>query len=292
MTEFGSQPQSDPVRAYDFRRPERLTASVRDELRADQKALGRELGDCLAEILRAECGFEFEEAQEDSSDGVFEAPRDPVFALALASSDERVLFGIEASLAQAFVDRLLGGGGATREVDRKPTEVEAALLGLAAEKIGDVLARAWGLGEGKVGRPIFLTAADRSEMPAQGGIASSFSLSIGEAEGRLRFFYPYGALARILGVEMREDARQGGQSETGERLTPERIGGMRLGVRAQFPATPIQIRDINSLQVGDVLYLDRKPDDEIEISIGDRVVFFGHPGAAGDVLGVQISRTL
>ena len=48
----------------------------------------------------------------------------------------------------------------------------------------------------------------------------------------------------------------------------------------------------NRLQVGDVVQLDRKVTDEVQVAIGDKVVFVGHPGTRNGNVGIRITRAV
>ncbi|MCK4546019.1 MAG: FliM/FliN family flagellar motor switch protein [Candidatus Eisenbacteria sp.] len=292
MATAESSGRSPEVRPYDFRNPERLTTGVRSKLGAHQASLAEILSGRLSEGLRTESTVEFQEIREANAGVFLEPPHDPVFSLTPSSTSGDVLVRMESGLAQAFVELLLGGQGEKREPDREASSIEIALLGWMAGVVQASLGQAWPGGEGRAGEPAYLTSEERAELQGRGGVISSMGLTFGETTGVLRFFYGSEQLAGIVGGAL-GDVDSGAEAVGGvTKMTAEMIGGVALPVRVQMPPTPVQIQDLTSLEVGDVLYLDRKLDDEIRIIIGERHAFNGYPGTADGVLGVQISKPL
>jgi flagellar motor switch protein FliM len=278
------------VRPYDFRHPERLTQTAREQLREHESGLARTFSARLGKELRAQVGVKFQELTEASSDVFLDCGHDPALVLEPSESGGTVLFRLDAAVAQAFVDRLLGGPGELRQIDREPTDIEVHLLEHLAKQIQGRLAAAW-MGEAQQGAPPAGIPSDqRKKHLGRGGVSVSYGVTLGETTGRIHLFYGHEDLSTVLGLETRERTAKRSDQDGARNLTREDIADVTLPVTAQFPATPVQIRDITSLQVGDVLYLGRKFDDEIEIKVGSRLAFYGYPGRTKGALGVRVSR--
>jgi len=288
MSAVGNGGTQTGVRAYDFRRPERLTSRVRQRLRSDQTHLAGGLSQQISKSLRKDVAVEFQDLTEGEAAAILGSESDLVFRLSASSEMDVVLFVVEATLAQAMVDRLLGGAAVGREVDRGPTEIEIALVGRVVRGIRKAVQEALPAYLPGEEEPAYVEAQVRGEMRALGGVASIFSMTVGEETRQARLFCSYGALARFLALDTTESS---GPEEASGGMTVHHIGRVRLRVKALFSSEPVQIRDITSLQVGDVLYLDRKLGDEVEIRVGGELAFFGHPGAVEGAMGVQVSRT-
>jgi flagellar motor switch protein FliM len=282
--------RAEEIRPYDFRRPVRLTSRVRPRLQADQEGLAAALTAALSERMGVRCQAVFKEAVESRSDRLFETPYDPVFGLSSSSGSTGQLCRIQAELAQGLVERLLGGMGANRDVTRESTDIEAGLLGLVVRSIGKAFAQHRGKPNVDTAAPEFLSAKRRHAIQVDEGVVSGFELSMSEATGRLQFFYDYEAVLEMLGMQEASAAVVAGAA--GGKIERQHIDSVRLELRAQWPPTPIQIRDVAALRIGDVVHLDLDLDREVEVRIGERVAFLGHPGIAGEGLGVQITRML
>lgn len=273
------------VRPYDFRQPERLNAAARDRIAVIHGHLARGMARALAAHLSMECAIEFARSAEERPGRILETPSDFVYSFPLASSEDRfVLFHLSGALGQGIIDRLLGGPGETREIDRPPTTIERSLIAPIAEGIrGSVVPT------GASPKPVVYLDDDlRTSSSSASGVLATFDVSLGEGTGTLDLFYPYAAMKEVLGVDLSDKATAGDGGT--ERVSRDHIGGVRIALSARMAPTPVQIRDIASLAEGDVLYLDRKLSDEVEIRVGETIAFYGYPGTLDGRIGIQVTR--
>lgn len=331
MTEEMGRDHTPQIRPYDFRSPERLTSSTRRSLEPNQGMLAGYLTDALSEALAIPCTVRFEKLAENSSEEFLSNEKIATYSLKPVAHRGDILVQLESPLAQAFVDRLVGGPGEPRAIDRAPTDIEVALLQSLAGDIGSSTARSWNSETAPAGEPAFLSRSLRQELESITGVISSFAVRFGEevaplseeegeetaeeeapgedaageeaeegeAEGeappeddssiagRMRLFFNFEDLADVLGF----GKGASGPGEGDEHITPEHIASVTLPLYVSYQPTPVAIRDIATLQVGDVLFLDHKPSDEVEIRVGKELSFFGHPGAIDNSIGVRISRS-
>ncbi len=281
------------VRPYDFRSPERLTSATKALLVPAQQKLAEYLTDTLGRELDCPCAVTFDRADERSLDSFLRPEADPVHRLKPVDERGDVFFRIDSALAQAFVDRILGGPGAPREVERPPTDIEAALLGAVAARAAEAVGASWDEEVGAT-EPFPLDGSARRDVEPSAGVISSFSITLGDegeggepARGTIRFFYDFDDLGDALGFAKAVAS----ENDAPETVTTEHLAKMRLRLTARYRPTPVQIRDLTSLRVGDVLYLDHKLTDEVEIAFDGKTAFYGYPGTVDSSIGVRISRT-
>lgn len=274
---------------YDFRRPVRLCRRLRARFDAVHTGVARPLGDAIAERLATGCQATYSGAVEVPSDHLFATAFDPVFMLTEPGASAQVLVRIATPLAQACIDRLLGGLGQGREVDREPTEIEAALLGLVIVKLREVVQKELAM-EIPAGDVHFLGAAQRHAIQIVPGAAADFTVRMAEAEGLLQLFYSFDGVVEKLLASAATDESGAAESTGPAKLEWQSVHPVPVAVRARLRPTSIQIRDLAGLRVGDVVHLDQPIDQEIDILIGRRLAFRGHAGRVDDALGVQITR--
>jgi flagellar motor switch protein FliM len=135
-----------------------------------------------------------------------------------------------------------------------------------------------------------MKADEKERLAEERGVVAEFTIELGDEETAFRLFYSYQAVFCLLGLAEEGAESPEADSEVEADVIRERLSRVRLPLSVRFTPTPVQLRDILALRVGDVLYLDRRMDDEVEILIGRSRAFYGHPGALGDTIGVQVSR--
>lgn len=276
------------VRPYDFKSPVRIMADQRKRLKDNQAALAKPFAAALAARLGTGCELAFQDIVEGASERLFSTAFDPVFRLAPFVGGGQVYVRIAAPLAQAVIDRLLGGVGTLREVEREPTEIESTLLRLIVGALRAAVAQSWGAQAAPAHAPVYLSAEERHATESVEGASGVFSMLLGDAMGTLEVFFSHEEIARTLGLE---DAGAKAAARSGT-MTWEHVGDVAVEMAVQWPPTPIRIRDLAALQVGDIVHLDHKLGDELIVLLGGRAAFRGYPGAVEDAFGVRITRTL
>jgi flagellar motor switch protein FliM len=70
------------------------------------------------------------------------------------------------------------------------------------------------------------------------------------------------------------------------------ISKAAIPVTAVLGNSTISVSDFSGLQVGDVVRLDTKVDQELEVFVGDIKKFTALPGAAGDNYAVRVTSVI
>jgi flagellar motor switch protein FliM len=285
----GSDAAPDGVRSYDFRNPERLTRAVRQQLEGHGRSLAGALADRWSGILGGGIGIELSAVRELSASAFAGEPYDPLFSLSPGTAGAQVWVRLEASLAGALVERMLGGVGTPAPCSRGPTDIELALLRPFVQAAQAALFEARGEGSAAP-EPERVNDAARAEAGEGHGIACAMEVGLGEARARVHFFYDDRTMAEVFGLEAGSSGSGRPSGRKSDRITAEMVGGLPLTLEAEFEPTPVQIRDIAGLEVGDVIRLGQKLTDEVRVFIGGKAAFRAYPGAVEGARGVQITR--
>jgi flagellar motor switch protein FliM len=211
--------------------------------------------------------------------------------------DGPALLEISPDVAYALINRLLGGGGGTHvEGSRNFTEIEIVLLERVVRQFIRLFGEAW---EKVIAVDVSLdrieTSAQFAQIVALTETVAVITLNvrIGGAEGLINVCLPYLALepvAKQLNTKLLF------QIDTERRvLTPmgsdiqRRIARTRLSVTAAFNTTSASMRDILSLQEGDVIRLDHKVGEALTVRIGHLAKFQAAMGVRDRRYAVMIS---
>ena len=70
------------------------------------------------------------------------------------------------------------------------------------------------------------------------------------------------------------------------------IDNAKIPVRAMLGRSLISVNDFMNLQIGDIIKLDTKTDDELEVYTGNIKKFYALPGAASDSYAVRVTSVI
>ncbi|MFC1482087.1 FliM/FliN family flagellar motor switch protein, partial [Candidatus Neomarinimicrobiota bacterium] len=112
-------------------------------------------------------------------------------------------------------------------------------------------------------------------------VVVSLQIKIHDNKTLLNFCYPYRWLAEMVGHPDVQDKVQFGTTEStdDEKQSMEsQIMHLNCSVRASLGETKVTVEDFINLQVGDLLLLDSKPNEENTIYVREKPVFKGLVG--------------
>lgn len=182
-----------------------------------------------------------------------------------------VVFG--GGLAPLLVERVLGYGDADATEERILSELEVQVLGDAARGLLDAYAEAW--------RPYVRVELLREDAPFplradEPVFLATYRVAIGRTVAPLFVMLRLAAWQDVLAaVSTREPA-----PATRNGLV-QAVGDCQLTARVLLGSTQVTVRDLLSLRPGDVICLDRRADDPLEVRIGRRPKLLGRVGTAG-----------
>ncbi len=205
------------------------------------------------------------------------------------------ILDLQPGLVFCMLDRLLGGSGNCAETNRTLTEIESSLIKQLAQQMLDISREAW---ENIVDmqpkieliefNPQFAQIVSYSEMV----ILVSLAVRVDEAEGILNFCLPYISLEPILdrmsvhnwfAKGMREENPQERQ------FLEEQLESMSVPVKAVLGETAITVRELLEIDVGDVVFIDRKVDQDIHLHVDECCKFIAKPGQKKNFFAAEVT---
>ena len=118
----------------------------------------------------------------------------------------------------------------------------------------------------------------------------SFELKSENVNGLINLCYPYISIEpialRLGGQNLVSSAREVPREEL--LRNRKRVEAFSTAVQAVLGQAHLKIRDLIHLKPGDVIMLDRRIKDEIEINVNNQLKFYGKPGLLGKYRAVQI----
>jgi len=210
----------------------------------------------------------------------------------------RMIMEIHPSIAYAMIDRILGGKGTSVNKIENLTEIETRLMTNLFEHTLEHLQEAWSgiaeidpiLSELEV-NPQFLQVATPNETV----VVISMNASVGDTSGMINICIPHVLLEPII---PKLSAHYWMETNTKIRkpeevaLLEEKIKEAHMELTVVLGLSTITIDDFLSLNVGDVIELNRRIDEPLIIKVGEKPKFIGQAGKRNKKMAVQIIDNL
>jgi len=276
----GARMGSEPIIAYNFRRPDRVSKEQIRSLHFLHDRFARNATASLAAFLRTTTELSLVSVEQLTYAEFLMALPDPTafYGVAVPAIDAVGALEINPGVAFTIVDRLLGGSGRTGALARALTEIELDVVDAVIRLFLEHLTETWrpiaGLQfriQGRETGPQMLQVAGRNDIV----ILLSFDLKVSDMRGLLHLCLPAGVM-EAAGVGF----GQGGQhsrrepTATEERWLAANLGRMRLPVSANLSAV-LTTRELIGLAPGQVLMLGVPLHSTVDVCVGNLVKFRG-----------------
>lgn len=194
-----------------------------------------------------------------------------------------------------ILDRLLGGRW-LEEIDRDFTEIERNLMHGIVNDFLLSFKEAWvniaelNLSVKRVEtNPQFARVVATNEMC----LVLNFGITIGNKKSHFSFCLPFLSIKPILDKISTRSWFAYGQNikgGDGEKYILKNIGKVSLMVNVILGETKATIKDIQALEKGDIIKLNKKTNRLLDLVVGNKVIFKAQPGKKSGNLAVQIVR--
>ena len=304
--EIEEQQSDKKAKVYDFRTPKKFTKEKLKVIDGIFEIYSRLLSSYLTGLMRLYCKVNVLQIEEQKYNEFNNALPDYVLMAIVNMGiddedilDTSILYQISNPIAYTMMDRLMGGHGNFVDVNRDFTEIEIGIMQNILNKMVGFLKEAWAnyidiepsmsrletnarviqsIGPDDVVILVMLEVEIRN-------IKNTISICIPaiNLEGMMaKFSEKYGARINKR-FDAHKDAERRQEILQGIRNTP-------LKVNAVLAETQIDLYDILTLQVNDVIPLNMSIDKNVEIKIGENVWFDGKLGVKNNKKAVKIDN--
>lgn len=283
------------TRAYNFRRPDRITKEHIRALHFLHDRFARNVSTSLSAYLRTLTAISVVSVEPYSYGEFLEALPDPTVFYAVSLNPLELVGALELnpSVAFAMVDRMLGGSGSGLPMERALTEIEQNVVDAAVSLIIDNLAEAWQsivdisiTVSGRESRPQMLQVATMNEQV----VVVACNIKVGEASGTLHFSMPSG-LIDAVGNRFSSNwqrAQREPSAEEKARLR-ERLNAVPFDVSGLLE-TRMPVRELIALQAGDIVTFGRPVTRPIDVRVAGSLKFAAHLVRCGHRAGLKVER--
>ena len=304
VSEIEEEKKEKKVRKYDFSRPDKFAKDQLRTLEIIHENFSRLLNNFLSGYLRTYIEVDVISVQSLIYTEFSNSISNPAILgiVDFAPFDGQVIIDISSDIANAMIERVLGGTGksvSSSKESRTLTEIEMTLLRNILIKFINLLKEPWGnIVELRPKLENIETNAQFAQIvsPAESVALITFNLHIGENEGMVNICIPHYVIEPILPslssrlwfatsnkrevTEVERDALESGISRTKINLTAV-VGGSN-----------ITVSELLKLQRGDIIMLNKKVEEPLEIFVENQLKFKAKPGIKKKNVAVMITEVV
>ena len=280
----------DDTAEYDWACPHRFTGAEHRRLDAFAERTAERLGEALAALLRVRLTFGAETVAERYASAVADTEA-PVYRVSLhdAAGGPCGMVQLPVVQARGWVEKLLGGSATPDEGDRQLSSLESDLLLDLVSAIVQSLAtvsREAGAPDLHRGEAV-MAQAETLPVPNDAEFCELTFRAAGNGNrDAVTFFLKSELLDTIAG------RATAGKAPLSPKQTRARLlghfGNAPVEVTARLGTARISVRDLMSLEPGDVVVLGTGVSEPIAVAVGGQVALRGSPAACQGRYAVQV----
>lgn len=288
------------VKDYDFARPSKFSKEHLRTLEIIFEHYGRLLSTNLPVYLRKNVQIEVMNSEAVTYQEFSNALSNPVLLgiVNFAPLQGSIIIEMATNLGYAMVDRMLGGKGDALDKVREYSEIELLILERIFVVCVNLLHEPW---HNVVDVSPRLERIETNSQYAQIISPSemiaiiTINVKIGDVEGLMNVCLPYITLEDVIDKLNTKywyaNMQQYDETDYAEAIEVL-IRKAQIPIKAVLGTSTISVSDFSMLQVGDIIRLDRKAEEELDVYVGNIKKFTALPGASGENYAVRVTEVI
>uniref|UniRef100_UPI004057B372 flagellar motor switch protein FliM n=1 Tax=Agathobacter sp. TaxID=2021311 RepID=UPI004057B372 len=288
------------IKDYDFARPSKFSKEHLRTLEIIFEHYGRLLSTNLPVYLRKNVHIEVMNSEAVTYQEFTNALSNPVLLgiVNFAPLQGSIILEMATNLGYAMVDRMLGGKGETLDKPREFSEIELLILERIMVVCVDLLHEPW------TNVLDIMPRLERIETnsqyaqiisPSEMIAIITINIKIGDVEGLMNICLPYLTVEDVID-KLNTKYWYANMQQYDDTSYAEAIEVMirkaQIPIRAVLGQTVISVGEFSTLQVGDIIRLDRDVEENLDIYVGNIKKFSALPGSSGDNYAVRVTEVI
>ncbi len=299
-TEELSNAEEKVTKNYDFRRPAKFSKEHLRTLEIIFEHYGRLLSTNLPVYLRKNIQVSVVNSETCTFSEFSTALANPVL-LAVVNFEPlngNIMLEMAANLGFAMIDRMLGGPGNPLEKNRDFSEIERSIIDKIMSVCVQLLREPWKnvvevnpILERIETNPQFAQIIAPSDMIA----IVTINVRIGDVEGLMNMCLPYFTLESVmdkLNTKYWFSTMKENEEENYEDHIETIVRRVEMPIRAVLGRSVVTVSDFVGLQNGDIIKLNSKIGQELDIFVGNLKKFKALPGSSKESYAVRVTSVL
>ena len=289
-----------PVKNYDFARPSKFSKEHLRTLEIIFEHYGRLLSTNLPVYLRKNIQVEVMNSEAVTYSEFSNSLSNPMLlgVVNFAPLKGNILMEMATNVGYAFVDRMLGGMGLPLEKPREFSEIELLIIERLLTVCVNLLREPWkNVVELNPRLDRIETNSQFAQIisPSEMIAIITINIKIGDAEGLMNMCLPYITLDDVmdkLNTKYWYSSQQEKEELSYSGMVENLLSRAPIPVKAVLGRSSFSVSDFAGLQVGDIIRMDTKVEDELGIYVGSIKKFTALPGVAGDNYAVRVTSII
>lgn len=288
------------VQAYDFSRASKFSKDQMRTIQMINETFARLFSSTLSAKIRALTRIKVVSVEEVTYEDFISTVSNPsiIAIFGLPPMEGNAVLDISPQIGFPLMDRLLGGSGEEEEEPRELTDIELNIMESIMADALNFIKDAWSNVitlspklEILESNPYFVQIVPPNEMI----VLVNLEAEIGEKSGRLNLALPYVMLETVLpklSIQKWFATYRRSISPDTPLKVEKRLLKTNVMLTAELGSTYITLKDFLNLDVGDVLQLQTRVNDDIDVLVGNKLKFKGRPGQVGKSIAIQTSSVV
>lgn len=220
-----------------------------------------------------------------------------LFTFDINNTDIKGILEFSPELALTLIDRLLGGLGGGTKQSKVITPIEQKVLYVVVETIMQDLRKSWQIiddFEYVVDR--FEPDIDFAQITSQSEsvLLITFEIFIGEQSYLMNLCFATYAFDSILSKLSNQNLStirpvKYNSGSSAKNIVMQHLNKTLLNIEVEFGRTQISFRQLMELKNGDIMVLNKKIGDQVDVKIGNKQLFQGSVGSVNNRKAVKIT---
>lgn len=288
------------VKNYDFARPSKFSKDHLRTLEIIFEHYGRLLSTNLPGYLRKNVQVEVMNSEVIAYSEFSNALSNPVLLgiVNFNPLEGNIIMEVADNIGYAIVDRMLGGGGLPLDKSRDFTEIELIIIQRVLNTCTNLLIEPW---QSVVDISPRLERIETNSQfaqiisPSEMTSIITMNIRIGNVEGLMNICIPYTCVEPVidkLNTKYWYSTMQVKEDSVYQDAIEAVIQRAKIPIKAVLGRSAVSVNDFMNMQIGDIIRLDTKVDDELNIFVGNMRKFTALPGASSDVYAVRLTSVV
>ncbi len=297
---FSERNRQRSVNPYNFKRPRLFAQDQMRVLNHIHEAFARNLSGYLSAQLRTIVNINLYTIDQVlySEYVLSSAPPSALYVVSVKELDQNLVIELDPRLIVFIVEKLFGGPGIFIDTPREISLIEKRIMERVTQNMFRELEKAWeDIFSFHLEHVAFESNAEFVQIipGVEPVMVITLEVSVYDKRTLLNICYPYLILERMLTRSGTKRWLKNVQSrlngKVGTRIK-QALSKVEVPLRAELGRTYLTLRQIGSLQVGDVIPLNRRIHEPLEVYVGDALKFRAEPGRTGKRHALRIQEIL